>query len=193
MNPIQYQNIISMIRIMLTDGIYNAETSHFDYSRRKSNGEKIRSFNIHNYLPDFRLEIVYDTSSLYIIGYIIDNHGFRFRNCTDAFRTESGAAITQYSTLDVGNDYTDAYRSKSHTISVDELNAILKKLSGLKPGNNVQFDREKHQHMFVGFAEAVRFADILRDIVQGTSLVDLKTRLDWNKRSNASDKLVMVK
>jgi hypothetical protein len=184
MDSAQYQKIISAIRERVT--LRNGHTF-----RRQAPGP-ILAFNLQNHLPGLQLEIVYDTS-LYILGYIVNNHGYRFRNVQDAFTSESGIAVGQYSQLHVSNDYDADYRGRSHRITVWTLADALAALTHLQPGNNVRFPPNSHQDIFVGFAEAVRFGDVLRDIVQQVTLTNLDTRLDWTVRlGNPADKAVAV-
>lgn len=186
MNSTQYQNMITAIRRQVT-----VRDGHV-YTRQQP-GRQTFTFDLHTYVPDCDMEFVYDTS-MYIIGYIIGNHGYRFQNVSANFSTEGGAAITGYSGLDVPNNYTDTFRNATQNISVLDLERILSDLrNALRPGDNVSFPRNSHQKLFVGFAEAVRFGDILRDILQDTPLNGLNNRLDWNARSSRNDPAVAVK
>ncbi|MGI4748869.1 MAG: hypothetical protein ACRYFY_22900 [Janthinobacterium lividum] len=186
MNSSEYQNVVTAIRKCV------AVKNGYSYTRHTP-GKQLFSFSVYARHPAYRLEIVYDTS-LYIVGYIIDNHGYKFRdNPAGNFTTEAGIRITNHSTLDVKNVYTDGFRSASQDINVIEIDRILKDLTkSLSPGNNVKFSHNDHQKLFVAFAEAVRFGDILRDIVRGVALTGLTTRLNWNARSSANDPSVAV-
>ncbi|WP_413991704.1 hypothetical protein ACMDCR_06310 [Labrys okinawensis] len=192
MDSYQYQSILTHIRNKVARKVANNT-----YQKRPATqNTETYAVNLHTFLPERPIQIVYDRS-FYINGYIVNNHGYRYFGLTTAFRTEDNVPINNYTSFAARYEYRDGFRTSPQMITPDILNSILGRIGRLTPGNNVRLGNEAadaldHQRMFVGFAEAVRFGDIISDIICERPLTQLQTRLDWQNRTNDGDGAVAV-
>ncbi len=136
------------------------------------------------------LPVLYRAKDFYILGFVANETLFRFRDCN--FNLPN---FTSPTALSFGSSYKELGidRTSKYSLDLDTLTAAIHGLAETLPASAKGVSKPHAAALVVGFAEALRFSDVMLKISDGRS-IDPQTDLDWNARSKVeSDFYVQIR